>query len=98
MPATVNRLRVSTYALVGAWLVATVTPDLTPALLAGVALVLAASLSAYAARAVTVPAHAPVLAATHGHDRARRARVVRLADPDAPGRPRPRAPGHLSAA
>jgi hypothetical protein len=98
MSAAVSRLRVSTYALALAWLVATVTPDLAPALLAGVAFVLAASLAGRTARRVVVPAHAPVHVAIHGHDRARRATVVRLADPDAPGRPRPRAPGHLSAA
>jgi hypothetical protein len=91
------RLGASAYGSVLVWLLTAVAQDGRPTSIAtavGAALVLGIVVALRAARRGTAPTHAPALVAIHSHDRVRRGSVVRLADPDAPGRPRPRAPGH----
>ncbi|MFJ8791118.1 DUF6412 domain-containing protein [Streptomyces sp. NPDC102462] len=70
----------------------------TGALSATVALAATAAASALAVCALTAarcaPAVAPTRVRTAIRDRARRTAFLSQRDPDAPGRPRPRAPGH----
>ncbi|MER7458616.1 DUF6412 domain-containing protein [Micromonospora sp. NPDC126480] len=87
--------------LVGWWAAAltglSVFTDRPAELLAGAALVLLAVL--LAVRLVAVPASRAPREGCALRARARTRRVPRQVDPDAPGRPRPRAPGyHPSAA
>ncbi|WP_205800978.1 DUF6412 domain-containing protein [Micromonospora thermarum] len=81
--------------LLGWWAAAlaglTVFVDHPSGLLAGAALVLLVTL--LAVRLVAVPAAGVSRAACALRARARSRRVPRQVDPDAPGRPRPRAPG-----
>ncbi|WP_230688975.1 DUF6412 domain-containing protein [Micromonospora sp. WMMD558] len=93
----------STYArgvLLGWWAVTlaglTVVVDHPSGLLAGAALVLLATL--LAVRIVAVPAAGATRAVCALRARARARRVPRQVDPDASGRPRPRAPGVLPSA
>ncbi|MGS2618037.1 DUF6412 domain-containing protein [Micromonospora sp. LZ34] len=83
--------------LLGAWVYAlaqlTLFADRPAELLAGAALVLLVALLAVHAAAAAAGAPAAFGRATALLARARRRRVPRQVDPDAPGRPRPRAPG-----
>lgn len=96
MSAAATRLHVSACTLALAWLFAAIAPAGHPALVATtatVAMALTALVALQVAGVIIAPPRTTALTAIHGHDRDRRRAVVRLADPDAAGRPRPRAPG-----
>jgi hypothetical protein len=75
-----------------AWLGATGTISVADGVAA--VTVALAGLAVWHVTAARIPAPLAVLVATRHHDQVRRVTVVRLADPNSPGRPRPRAPDH----
>lgn len=96
MSSAFTRLYVAAYSLVLVWLFALVAAAAQPALIAtaaGVALALTAAIGLHAMGVLRSPAPKPALIAIRRRDGDRRRSVVCLADPDASGRPRPRAPG-----
>lgn len=84
----------------GFWVLATLqSPTSSSAQLAlGLAVVAAALLVVLAAAGLPIPTVPARAAFGVSADRARRRRVPRLTDPDAAGRPRPRAPSAYPAA
>jgi len=82
--------------LLGFWVLAAVqspAPGTAASLVFGLAAVAAAMLVVLAAAVRTVPASRPAAAGPARGVRTRASRLPRLLDPDAAGRPRPRAPG-----
>ncbi|WP_244872310.1 DUF6412 domain-containing protein [Catellatospora sp. TT07R-123] len=71
------------------------SPGLTGMLASAAVLVVASMVALRALAGITASGHGHAAFGSNLRERARRQRVPRHADPDAPGRPRPRAPGHF---
>jgi len=99
MSATVSRLWVSLFGLAVLWVAASIGlgPAGATAGAAATALVLAVLATARMG-AGAAPSAVPVPVTVNLRDHARRTGVLRQRDPDAAGRPRPRAPGRRPSA